>query len=721
MESGARGGLDSFFEPGSIAVAGASTDPNKLGSIIFANLLANRRSGILKARVYALNPAHGAIGSEPCYPSVEALPEAPELLIVAVPAPLTLGMVESAGAAGVKAVILIPGGYAEVGNKLEEGEIAQTARKHGMRVLGPNTIGLVDTRSGVDSLFLRPTKTLPGGGEVVSHVKPLVGGVVVVTQSGFLGEAVASELATRGVGVRAIVGTGNQVDVSVDDVMEHFARDRHTEVIVVYVEGLRDGRRFMRAAASAKPVVVFKVGKTERGARAALTHTSSMVGDYDVYRAAFRQAGAVEAGSLQELVDFAIAFQILPKVTGRRLVILTNAGGVGAVAADEAVGLGLRVEALTQTSEIGLRGEFRGSAFMANSSLANPIDLTASVSSDDFARVTEYALGLREYDAAVLLPTHQAPGMLFDAGERLADVAAKSGKPVSVCVIGEDEMARRIRGQLLARGIPSYPTPERAVRALAAVSRYAELARRSKASRLAKEVRWPGPVKNRAPMEHGQVSRLLRRYGIAEPKSAVVGGGRDVVLRGVRFPVACKLIAREAVHKTDIGGVVLNVGSAAGAREARSKLSRLARRRGLEYGGMLVQEMVRGVELLLGATRDPTFGPVVTLGMGGTYAEVMKEYRLAIAPVSVGVARGMLTGTKMGTILEGYRGGPMVSVEKLCRTISSFSKILAENPEIVEAEINPLVASEQGVFAVDARATTSDGSREDRRGGRRRA
>lgn len=696
-------GLESFFEPKSIAVAGASTDPEKLGSIIFANLLANRRSGALRAKVFALNPAHAAIGSEPCYPSLEALPEIPELLIVAVPAHMTLGMVKSAGAAGVKAVILIAGGYAEVGNAREEREILGVARKHKMRVLGPNTIGLVDTRSGVDSLFIRSTKKFPDGGELVSHVKPIPGRVVVVTQSGFLGQAVASELAVRGVGVRAIVGVGNQLDVSVEEVLEHFAYDGHVKVIAVYLEGLRDGRRFMRAAGLGKPVVVFKIGKTERGARAALTHTASMVGDYDVYRAAFAQSGVTEAQTLQELTDFALALEMLPRRPGGRVAILTNAGGVGVVAADEAVRLGLRVERLARSSERRLRVEFAGSRFMANSSLANPIDLTASVSSDDFARLTGLVLGLSEYDAALVLPTHQAPGMLFDVGERFADAVVKSGKPVSFCVIGEDEMAKRIRRELAGRGVPSFPTPERAVRALAAAAYYAGHRKpRSRPSAVDVTVQ---PANRLRPVVGAQVRRLLRRYGIQEPRSVVLGP--EVRPIGLRFPVVCKLVAKGVVHKTEIGGVVVNVGDQTGVEKAHRRFVNLASRRGVEFEGVLVQEMMRGAELLLGTTRDPTFGPIVTLGLGGTQAELMKELRLAIAPISADEARSLLIGTRMARVLGGYRGGPEVDIAKLCGVVSRFSRILVENPSLAEAEVNPLIASEDGLFAVDSRASVS--------------
>ena len=275
-------GMESFFEPKSVAVAGVSTDPNKMGSIIFANLLANRRKGVLRASVYALNPAHDHIGDEPCYASIGSLPEVPELLIVAVPESLTLGLIRAAARAGAKAAVIVTSGYAEAGRGDVEMMLGRVAARSGMRILGPNTIGLLDTRTGVDSLFLRPTKRLPDGREIVALLSPLKGGVTIITQSGHLGETISAELAANGVGIRALVGTGNQLDVSVEDVMEYFADDQQTRVMAVYVEGIRDGRRFMQVARYAsrrRPRVVFKVGKTAVGARAALTHTASLVGD----------------------------------------------------------------------------------------------------------------------------------------------------------------------------------------------------------------------------------------------------------------------------------------------------------------------------------------------------------------------------------------------------------------------------------------------------------
>ena len=706
-------GMSSFFEPRSIAVAGVSTDPNKLGSIIFANMIENQKKGVLKAPVYALNPARARIGDQPCYPSIAALPEAPELLIVAVPESQTLALIRAAAQAGVKAAVMITGGYAEIGKGDVEKEIGHAAAKHGMRILGPNTIGLVDTWSGVDSLFLRPTKTMPDGSQVISMLKPLKGEVAIITQSGHLGEVVAEELAASGVGVRAIVGTGNQLDVSVEDVIEYFAEDDHTRVISVYLEGVRDGRRFMEAAASAvkrKPLVVFKVGKTGAGARAALTHTASLVGNYDVYHAALRQTGAIEAQSLQELVDFSVSLLMLPPTKGRRMAIVTNAGGVGAIAADEAAKMGLQVEPLGDEARRKILSTFSGEAFVSNASLGNPVDLTASVSSDQFVKVVELVAAQPRYDLLLALPTHHAPGMQYDIGEKLGDVIKKSGKAVACCVIGNSEFAGRIHMGLMSSGIPSFPTPERTVHALAVAPEYAAM----------KKAVWENGVlpkrrrrfgRRTGPLSPREVSSILRSYAIEQPKSVIVEKAKDLQgLGGLGFPVACKLLSPQVLHKTELGGVALDVGDVEEAKRAFVRFQNLATREHAKFEGMLVQEMVEGgVELLLGGTRDPTFGPVVVLGLGGIYTELLREYRLAVSPVTAKEARRMLIGETLVRVLGGYRGGPKVNINRVCEVVSAFSSILVDNPSIEQMEVNPLVATRSRILAVDARIMLGPG------------
>ncbi len=701
-------GIKSFFEPKSVAVAGVSRDPDKLGSIIFGNLLANVRKGLLKASVYALNPTHDRIGDQPCYPKIGALPETPELLIVAVPLALTLNLVKEAADAGVKAVVMVTSGYAEVGKGAQEKEIGRIAASRGMRILGPNTIGVVDTRSGVDSLFLRPTKSLPGGGEIVSMLKPLEGKVTIITQSGHLGQVISEKLAANGIGIRALVGTGNQLDVSVEDVIQYFADDEHTAVMAIYIEGLRDGRNFMRAASYAakrKPLVVFKVGKTSVGARAAFTHTASLVGDYDAYRAAFSQSGVLEATSLLELEDYCMSLSMVAPTSGRRLAIVTNAGGVGAIAADEAERSGLKVESMGADGERRFRSEFKDAGFISNAGLKNPIDLTASASTDEFVRATDAVLALPTYDLTLVIPTHQTPAIGSDIALKLGDVVSKAKKPVCMCVIGETEFAVKIQQEFMARGIPSFPTPERAVRALGVVPAYQTLARNARA---------PAKVRPRRPLissrasgslPQPQISRLLRSYGIGQAKSVVVRASRDLrKLRNLAFPVACKLLSKGLMHKTDVGGVVLDVKDVGQVGSNLTRLKRLAGAKKLVFGGVLVQEMVKdGIEVIMGGNRDPTFGPVLVLGLGGTYTELLHDYSIAVAPVTPDEVKAMIASSNLGKVLDGYRGGPKANIGQLAGVVSRFSRIMFDNPRIQEIEANPLMATKDRILSVDTR------------------
>lgn len=701
--------MRSFFEPKSIAVAGVSNDPNKLGSIIFSKLIANRKKGLLKAPVYALNPTHDRVGDQPCYPSIGSLPETPELLIVAVPESLTRALIRTAAETGVKAALIVTSGYSEAGRVEEEKEIGRVAAKNGMRILGPNTIGIVDTRSGVDTLFLRPTKTLPDGSQVVSMLSPLEGKVAIITQSGHIGQVISEELAANGVGIRALVGTGNQLDVSVEDVIQYFADDPNTRVMAAYLEGIRDGRRFMQVAAYAarrKPLVVFKVGKTGIGARAALTHTASIVGNYEVYQAAFRQSGVAEANSLQELVDHTISLSMFQRAAGKRLAIVTNAGGVGAIAADEAEKLGLQVNALGPEAETRLRSKFKGSGFILNASLANPIDLTASATTDEFVRVTESILALPGYDLVLVMPTHQTPAIGYGIAEKLGDAVANSKKPVSICVIGNTEFSSSIHREFMARGIPTFPTPERAVRALAVAATYSDLKEEAREPLMIRRKAPRRFSRTKGPLPPQDVSRLIRSYGILEPKSVIIRSSKELRrLKGFGFPVACKLLSEGLLHKKDVGGVIVNVASAAEVESIFERFRRLAAKKGMRFGGMMVQRMVEnGVELILGGTRDPTFGPIVLLGLGGTYTELIRDYSLAVAPVTPKEVKARLVQTRLGNVLEGYRGGPKVKIGRLCQVVSDFSRIMVENPLIEQMEVNPLIATEDEILSVDARA-----------------
>ncbi len=703
-------GLEHLFGPRSIAIVGVSTDPTKVASIIFRTLKANSLKGTLKADVYAVNPRYRSVGEDDCYPDLRSLPSAPELLVVAIPVTSTLDLIKEAAAVGVKAIVIISGGFAEAGRRSLEEEIAALAARNGIRILGPNTIGLLDMCSGLNTLFLPETKKLPSGQEVVSLLPPLKGGVVIISQSGHLGEIVGEELRANRVGVRALVGVGNQLDISIEDVISFFADDPQTKVIAVYMEGLKDGRRFLEMtskAARKKPVVVFKMGKTEAGAKAALTHTASMVGDYQTYKAALKQAGALEAESLESLVDCCIAFSLAPEAAGRRVLIVTNAGGTGAIAADESERLGLAVAPLSRSTLRDLKTRFKDASFMKIVTLNNPLDLTATATTSEFMEVSQMLVNSADYDMMVIFPTHQPPTIDYSIVERTVRVAKSTRKPVVVCTMGTSELANMLHGEFLGSGVPSFRSPERAVRALAALAEYHDLRHRierraspSTTDKVAGLGGRPGLLLE------PDAGRLLSAYGIQVANSAIVQSEKEVLglKDGPSFPVACKLLSKGLIHKTEKGGVILSVEDKGQLGLAFRTLKKVARSSGLTFDGVLVQQMVTGgVELILGGILDKTFGPTVMFGVGGVYTEVFKDYAMAVAPVSKDEALRMISGLKMSPLLSGYRGGTRLDLEVLAETVSRFSRIQAENPSVQELEINPLIATEGGVFAVDAR------------------
>lgn len=700
--------LDSFFTPEVIAVAGASVDKSKVGSIIYQKLRRNVGRGVLKAEVYAVNPKYDRVGSSRCYRDLVSLPVRPELLILAVPVSSVVELVDQAVQIGVKAILIISGGFGEAGRSDIERIIHEKAVRYGTRVLGPNTIGLLDPLSGVDTLFLPTRKRLPSGKHVKSLLEPKRGGVVIITQSGHLGEVIAEELWTSRVGVRAIVGVGNQLDVSVEDVLQYFSRDDATKVMALYLEGLKDGRRFLSVAGEAskrKPILVLKLGKTETGQKAALTHTASMAGDYSIYRAAFRQAGLVEAYSLQELVDYCVAFERLPEAGGNRVAIITNAGGTGAIAADESEKIGLSVVPMSKRLTTVFSEKFSTATFGNIVRANNPLDLSATATTEEFIKACKMVIESSEYDMMIAFPTHQPPTMDCGVVESMANLFHRWGRPMCVGIMGASEMAKWYHDSFCAAGVPSYPSPERAVRALGALAKYRTLRREAMCYKLPPTPTIPS---SSAKYDWNETDKcaLLAKYGIEHVKFSVMRSEREAknIARDLGFPLVCKLMSSEILHKLELGGVILDVMNTQGLVSSYRKLRRRQSAMRIPFRGILVQQMIKGgLELILGSTTDAAFGPTVIFGVGGTYTELLGDYSVGIAPVSKGEARRMIDGLRMKPLLEGYRRGIRLDLNDLASMISSFSYMLYDHPSIREVEINPLITDGKRMLAADIR------------------
>lgn len=696
-----------FFNPRSIAVVGVSRDPSKLGSVIYRRLMENRASGILEAEIYPVNPRLRELEGVKVYPRVSEIEGDVELVVIAVPAEFVPEVLRDSGRKGARAAIIISGGFAESGRDDLNLELERAVKESGVRALGPNTLGVLDPYSGVDTFFLPRFKPISRGGEAENLPEPVKGNVAVISQSGALSEILMDCLKASGVGVRAIACVGNQVDVKVEEFLRYFAEDELTKVIAIYLEGVRDGRRFMEAAADAarrKPVVILKAGKTEVAGKAAYTHTASMVGNIHVYRGAFKQAGVIEVMDMEEMVDVVKAFSMRGPARGNRLLILTNAGGLAVLSSDMAPLYGLTVPKLTEDLKERLEELRRKGVVAPIVVFQNPLDLTAQATSETFEQVYRILASSNLFDLHLIMPSHQPPTIDDTVIERLARVASESDAAVAVSELGESEWSRLIREGFDGKGIPAYPELSRAIRALARLTHYRK-PRRARFDHPSSSNRFEWLNGLDGPLKPEDAVKLLGEYGVNVPRSRLARSEEEAVKAAeeLGFPVVLKLVSREVAHKTDVGGVLVGLKKRDEVAEGYRVLKRKVEELGVTWEGVLIQEMIRGVEVLLGSSWDEVFGPTVSVGVGGIFTEAMRDFSVRVAPIEPWEAEEMLGELRLKKLLEGFRGMPRVDVRALAEIISRFSRITFENPSIKQLEINPLMVAGERAVAVDVR------------------
>ena len=467
--------MNTFFEPRGVAVIGASRRTMKAGHVIFKNFVINKRRNLFKANLYAVNPNEKTIQGFPCYPSITDIKEEVDLVVIVVPAKIVPKVMQEAATKGVKAAVIITSGFSEVGNHELEEEVTAIAKAAGIRVLGPNCLGVYDSKTGVDMLFLPETKTLTTGDEVVATPRPMAGPIAIVTQSGAFGAAALDYLTGKQMGVSKFVSFGNKADVTASEMLTYLLHDSSTQVILFYAESIDNGREFMKVAKKVtckKPIVALKVGRSEAGARAAASHTGSIAGSDRIYSSAFKQVGVLRAGDLEEFFDMGKALAFQPPVAGRNVAVITDAGGPGIMAVDECVAQGLNVKRLSDETiekfEV-LKREGKIPRFATN---LNPVDLTGSVTSEMFERGTRILLEDPEIDGLIVLGLHHLPALQEDFVDRVAKLSTKYNKSVVACDVGETEMALYIRSRFDRLGIPAYFSPEDAARGMAALVKY---------------------------------------------------------------------------------------------------------------------------------------------------------------------------------------------------------------------------------------------------------
>lgn len=668
--------IHKLFYPRGVAIVG-STAEGKIGYELARQVV----DGGFQA-VYAVNPkAQGAFGI-PGFTAVSQIRQPVDLAIIASPAPTVPAVLEDCGQAGLKAVVVISSGFSEAGNPAGEDEIRRIARRHGMRVVGPNCAGIVNTHHNLfGSIETRPPK----------------GEVAFISQSGALGGAVLSWAEEQGMGFSKFLSYGNRVDLDEIDLLPYLAEDPETRVGALYIESVAAGRAFLDAVREFtrhKPLVVIKSGRSQSGQRATLSHTGSMAGSDAVYDAALRSCGAMRVGTVEEMFDLCKGFVKLPPVKGRRLAIVTNSGGPGVLAADRAEEVGLEMP------EPGARLRERLRQFLpAHCALRNPIDLT--VEGTETGYLETLLAVLEEYDAALALDVSTPYMDTVALARGVCDAAERSGKPVVV-----NFMAGRIVADAIAylkeRGSPNYPTGERAVAVLARMADY-EAYRAGSRTRPElpgeeKELPCGGRMLEPDAMawlgENG-IPTLHFRSG-ADLESALQG------CRALGYPVVMKVVSPDILHKSEHGGVALDIRDEVAAVTAFEAMRASAT--GKDFRGVVIYPMVRDAqEVLMGITRDPQFGPIVAFGLGGIYTEVLRDISLRVAPVDRSQAESMIREIRSFPILQGARGRAPRDLVALAETLACFSQLPFRYPEIAEIDLNPVFLFSEGLAVGDVR------------------
>jgi acetate---CoA ligase (ADP-forming) len=697
--------LNPFFAPTGVAVIGASTNPTKLGFGLARNLI---QSGY-RGAIHFVNPTAETLLGQPVYPTITAVPDPVDLAVLLIPAPAVPEAVSECARRGIRAVIIASGGFREIGPEgaALETECLRVAEANGVRLIGPNCIGLLDTHLPLDTTFLPPPGPTPGDVAFVSH-------------SGAICAAVIDWARGQGFGLSRLVSLGNQVDVNESDVLTPVAADPYTKVITLYLEGVADGRRFVQTArhvSREKPIVALKVGRFASGQQAVASHTGALAGEDSAYTAAFRQAGIIRADTSEELFDWARALAWCPPPCGRGVAVLTNAGGPGVTAVDALEANDLSLASLSEETRDRLRQLLPPAA-----SVNNPVDMLAAATPEQYANCLQLLLADTAVHSVLIVlpppPMHTAGGV----ARALIPIIYTASKPVVVALMGERLIQEAVEHFRAAR-VPEYRFPERAASALAILAQRAEYLaapppsappRPDNIDREAARAVLAGQPAGQF-LSQAAVYQLFDAYGIPRPtfKLAQSAGEAVALAEAMGLPVALKIAAADISHKSDVGGVMLGLATAVSVAEGYETVLANGRRANPEaqVEGAYVQPMIpAGQELILGVVQDPQFGPVMMFGSGGVEVEGMKDVDFALAPLTAEEAESLIDRTWAGEKLRGYRNLPPADYEQVVDCLLRLGQLAADWPQLAEIEINPLrvLAAGEGVWAIDGRARLDD-------------
>jgi acetyltransferase len=693
--------LEHFFSPASVAIVGASRQPGKVGHDVLKNMMSYGYQG----QIYPVNPAATEILGIEAYPNLASIAGPVDLAVICVPAAYVIQVVEECAARKIDSIVVITAGFKEVGPegaRLER-ELKDAINRYGIRMVGPNCVGLIDTASGVNASF--------------AAGMPLKGNIGFFSQSGALCVAILDWSLAEDIGFSKFVSLGNKTDISEIEMLLALSEDPETKVILGYLEGINDGLAFMdvaREISKKKPIILIKSGTTASGAKAASSHTGALAGSEAAFQAAFRQSGVIRAHSINDLFNYALAFAYQPLPKGPNIAIITNSGGPGIIAADACDRSNLILASLNKETVDKLRKILPPIA-----SFYNPVDIIGDASAERYRETLAIIQADDQVHAIMVLLTPTAMVDVAETARAVAELAKQSPKPVFASFLGKKrvEEGRKI---LLREGIPHYNYPEDAIAAMDSMYRQrlwvdeparthlCYLADRDKVWQIFDRVR----DENRNQLIEAEAREVLQAYGFKVPADILARTSREAVAaaNSIGYPVVMKISSHQIIHKTDMGGVILGIKTAKEAERAFFEITSRARAKAPHAPilGVMVQEMITGGrEVILGLSKDAQFGTLIMFGLGGVYVEVLKDVSFRVAPLAREDAHEMVREIRSFPLLRGVRGEQSADIEAVEEALLIMSQLAQDFPEIVEADVNPLLAKSrgEGVIAVDARFT----------------
>ena len=689
--------LEHFFTPKSVAVIGASVSPGKVGYDIVNNLLEAKFQG----EIYPINPKADTILNLKAYPSVMDVPGAIDIAVIVIPSKFVNEALEECGKKGIDSVVIITAGFKEVGpeGKALEMQLLETAKKYGIRIIGPNCLGIISTNVGLNASF--------------APVTPANGHLGLMSQSGALACAILDWSTKAGIGFNKFFTFGNQADVATNDLLRAWKDDTDIRAIVAYMEAISDGVEFMKIAedtARVKPVIVVKSGTTAAGAKAAASHTGSLAGADAAYDAAFHQSGVIRARTVEELFDYAIAFANQPIPRGKRIGIVTNAGGPGILCSDAIENMGLALGQIDPKTEEILRSRISPSG-----NFNNPIDVLGDAKAAIYEFAIETLLQDPNIDGIIAIVTPQSSTEIPETAQAIANI--KTDKPILTCFMGGTLMQQAV-DILMGNEVPNYEFPERAVSAFKAMHQYAtwkampkEAPKAFKADKSVVEAAFAKTrAEGRKDLNEVECADILQAYGFDLPKAKLCKTADDAVAfsNEIGYPVVMKIASPDILHKSDVGGVKVGLKNADEVRAAYETMMAgvKAKKPDAYIWGVNIQQMITdGKQMILGMSRDPQFGPMIMFGLGGIYVEVLKDVTFRIAPLTDRDAREMMQSIRSYKLLTGARGEKPVDIDATADALLRLSQLVTDFPEIAEMDINPIVALPEngGAIAIDSR------------------